>query len=1572
MQLVKMSIPAVAKAVGFVALLLPTGAIKKLLRALSNVIVFLWPVIQGILGMVGCVIGVSVGSFFLYHLLSWGYLVPVSIVESAVTLLDPQAHFNHTFTTIFGWLAMIFDIWFGWILDQEKTGLKYVVTLSVLPLCFDFIKIVLHKQITLFNVADMDQSGMLDFSEFQFASTVYNLNVSSSGPDPLLATANLLPLSEITFDALDVNKDGYISESEFPLVRISSLRLLWSSLNGWKHFISNTWYFLMVWNTVAVGDLCVGGLIYLDTRSNVGLWKNWKLLLSTIMIVSAVYNPLGLVLFMVVKLILNGNLLTLGSIAVLVAAVLLSIPDFFELQPADDLFQQNWTILIGWAGIMLWYWVPSQVEQAKFIVGIGMALPLMNYCNALYQSKLSSTTDALLFRPKMLFEILKQQLPQCDTQSGFQHASCGVTVIYESLTSVLEMEVPSKNSSGTSIFSLSDTQKDMLTGYSTFNLSAHTFLGSLATAYAILDHFYSNYKVPKGVEGINLSILVVTFFAFLLANPAAIGMYLIVVWFALPKYEKDRVPPNPVLDLRPIQWGESLPAVPKFIFFALKAVAGVYCLLICLSSYIFFVVGCYCYSYCPSYRRWTPPEEAANNPLYLQFPAPSALVPTFVRKSSGLFRIYLYSFSESQRKGNLLWWAMFRIQQFASVIEIGPNANDPNPLSAWLAQNFGKVFPFADGIGIGDREMLNLFLLDKKNHKGPNSLAGKVSDTQSKFSHWSTITLGLDPPSQGDKVIEARHILHAWISNFDYATDMTNSGPSLRNLLRKFPVVVDGKLPKDSEIHAVFGDVLYWMATPSSCEGFGNYRLHGQFTRSEKEAYLECVNNLFPFFPNWINFLFLGGFMERKGGRALYKMREAIYRDKGVAYEAAMRASTSLDESQVLRLIASVFAIAGAAVPAKIASAVLKRLASDPQKMGALYRLNPERFIKECARLDPAVFWVNLLLHKVEGLEEVRIGNTVIADGTAVHLYIPFGHLDPKEFPNPLVFDPTRDNLDKSIMTFNGMEFGYYDTGGNPYPRHCPGHDAALKALQIIANHYLPQIEENQDILPSQVAEVSSYLDMNTKLISFATTIKSYMWTRHSYYDYNFEKEDLMTQDYCGFVLPTYDEDFKNKIAPIFDFFAEGATYLPVHDEIWTSSDRAAQAWRRKTLTLFPDLYTKYGENPMDMNTDTVIRRLAFYGLGSHLTERDESEGFTYKNDVMALKKYPVRSGYLTYGACAYFDEHYMPCCIKLGYNGETINRPQSQDPASERKWEFAKWVWKVSVFTYVTLRDHLLSTHLIKSNALVECSRNKLPIDHVLRTILKPFTFQTIYINSLAGRTLFCKNGLAARVWAFEDITVVLNDLHEQYSYDDKFVKLEGENEAHFPIGKDYAKLRKIVQSYVEDTLSLIDFDDTVKSFYKDLVKKLKVTRESGLLACNIQNLQRVLTHLIINGTGIHEYVGHISDYQDFPSLTGAKIVQDLLREPTQSYAINTALTTSTGIIQPKLLDDWISLLDRLPAGQVRSAKRHYADFKNKLVQMSIDIKNRERAIEDGRNTAQAFPFPYFSPERLEAAVSK
>merc|ERR1719350_1084074 len=106
--------------------------------------------------------------------------------------------------------------------------------------------------------------------------------------------------------------------------------------------------------------------------------------------------------------------------------------------------------------------------------------------------------------------------------------------------------------------------------------------------------------------------------------------------------------------------------------------------------------------------------------------------------------------------------------------------------------------------------------------------------------------------------------------------------------------------------------------------------------------------------------------------------------------------------------------------------------------------------------------------------------------------------------------------------------------------------------------------------------------------------------------------------------------------------------------------------------------------------------------------------------DMRGMDALRVRPAFEKYGAAAYFNDGKI-CGIKRG--GEFLI------PDGSDGWEHAKFAWRASLITYVTAVDHLVTTHLISSNA-INTSLREMPAAHPVRRVLHVNIFGASAIN--------------------------------------------------------------------------------------------------------------------------------------------------------------------------------------------------------------------------------------------------
>ena len=170
------------------------------------------------------------------------------------------------------------------------------------------------------------------------------------------------------------------------------------------------------------------------------------------------------------------------------------------------------------------------------------------------------------------------------------------------------------------------------------------------------------------------------------------------------------------------------------------------------------------------------------------------------------------------------------------------------------------------------------------------------------------------------------------------------------------------------------------------------------------------------------------------------------------------------------------------------------------------------------------------------------------------------------------------------------------------------------------------------------------------------------------------------------------------------------------------------------------------------MTSDFAIQRWAFAGLAAHKTEKLQeiyldpvtNNQIVYQNDWSWMVDLETRDGFENYGATVYFDENKKLVQIYYAGVGKNITKTMVEE------WEHAKWVFKCSAISGVTLRDHLVGLHFMASNFLAASEAQYLNGTHPIRRLLRPYTYGTVGINLGAIKTLAVQNGILHRASAF------------------------------------------------------------------------------------------------------------------------------------------------------------------------------------------------------------------------------
>ena len=349
----------------------------------------------------------------------------------------------------------------------------------------------------------------------------------------------------------------------------------------------------------------------------------------------------------------------------------------------------------------------------------------------------------------------------------------------------------------------------------------------------------------------------------------------------------------------------------------------------------------------------------------------------------------------------------------------------------------------------------------------------------------------------------------------------------------------------------------------------------------------------------------------------------------------------------------------------------------------------------------------------------------------------------------------------------------------------------------------------------------------------------------------------------------------------------------------------------------------------VEMKSDEAIRRWAFAGLTAHATVKlnggpkmDASTGksIAYVNDWSWLHKYDVRPGFEKYGATAYFDEHQH--LVQIYYPGEQMNVTKTM-----KEWEHAKWVYKCSGITGVTLKDHLVGLHFMASNFLAMAEAEHLSELNPIRRLVRPFTYGTVAINLGAIATLAVENGLFHRASALTWKSVVegfkdsfsLNRFHgsvtsflqKQNMYNDATGE---DSSAIYPFGQDALTFEKVVVTFVKTYVDLYYKDDQsifddreVVAFWDGLRGNVRGSHIMELKGK--KSLIAGLTSFIIHVTGYHNQAGNVADYLINPTYASPKIRKGRNIADVQATFQGLNIGLMTAMKAPRLLSDFTHL---------------------------------------------------------------
>lgn len=349
-----------------------------------------------------------------------------------------------------------------------------------------------------------------------------------------------------------------------------------------------------------------------------------------------------------------------------------------------------------------------------------------------------------------------------------------------------------------------------------------------------------------------------------------------------------------------------------------------------------------------------------------------------------------------------------------------------------------------------------------------------------------------------------------------------------------------------------------------------------------------------------------------------------------------------------------------------------------------------------------------------------------------------------------------------------------------------------------------------------------------------------------------------------GIYYPIIDEDLDDTSTWVGRLVLKLLFLLPVHDvfdKFRTEED--AERYISEKLGKNWDISTHRGWDK-DYTSDKTLHDLAFNGLLSHRLQKEQNH---YIVDFSYMNKYSLRnSKFMKYGGKAIFTRD----VIKSIEYQNIIYTPKSSE------WENIKAIFRSSSAVAFTAEEHLIYTHLVVSNTLVTCGRERLSWNHPIRRLLKPFTYRSVIVNKKAISLLFLKNNILNRSTAFT------NKSQKEY-YIDTFSKIDyGTLKDHMkknkitesdkiPYYEDGMLAWKVLEDYIRDYMGIyyktdeeweedLDAQDWWTSITSNIPEyNIPVWATKGKL---IETVVEYLTHAIFTVTYFHEYIGSIEEY--------------------------------------------------------------------------------------------------------------
>jgi len=380
----------------------------------------------------------------------------------------------------------------------------------------------------------------------------------------------------------------------------------------------------------------------------------------------------------------------------------------------------------------------------------------------------------------------------------------------------------------------------------------------------------------------------------------------------------------------------------------------------------------------------------------------------------------------------------------------------------------------------------------------------------------------------------------------------------------------------------------------------------------------------------------------------------------------------------------------------------------------------------------------------------------------------------------------------------------------------------------------------------------------------------------------------------------------------------------------------------------YPEVNTLYNKGKL---TDEGLTQMCFYGLGAHRlfretmpTTPDEAASGDWVVRTNFLADLPVRDGLDSYGGDCYFDAETwrVTKIIRRRPNARAFDPPDEQQDTytpEHKDWEYIKFVFRSSLFSLVTLVDHLYAIHLQVGNVVTIAAREELSPEHPIRRFLVPYSYQTISVNDNARNNLINPRSMGPRNFAFTDQGTALAwaaapslfpsgpELRKAFHNDHTgyltilvdfeqyltFLSKNGMNTPYRVQALEYWRITKrFVVAFLKQyypTPGDLAADVEARRFVQSSFEQMQMTDHDALPELSADHLWFFTTNLITRFcylvTAGHEHVGTVPVYAQDVSFTAFQWPKGTTCGTKQTAITSATLMAFTSLPMPMLLTE-------------------------------------------------------------------